>query len=378
MAAIKETFFQECEEQLAELEAGLLAMDEGDGRLRNGQRRVPRRPLDQGRRRRVQARRLVRFAHAFETGARPDPQRAARAGAVDVMQTMLRSADVLADLVTAARERRSGRRAARRRADRRAEGAVRWRRARRRAHGADGRRRGRRARLPAALLLSIDDLGDAGRRRPRATPINTSRRRPISIARATRRCACCANSSRIGRTAASTATRAHVPPLDALDPEGAYLAWRDRADDRRRRSGDSRGVRIRRRRLRARDRRRSRRRRRHARDAARRAAAGGERAAPPRAPRCCAAGRRGACGAGRGRRAGRRRRTGQGRKAEAAKPDAGGDRADHPRRSRARRSADQSRRRTGDQSGDAVAARAGGGRWRARRASPLASTSSSS
>ncbi len=29
MAAIKETFFQECEEQLGELEAGLLAMEEG-------------------------------------------------------------------------------------------------------------------------------------------------------------------------------------------------------------------------------------------------------------------------------------------------------------------------------------------------------------
>ena len=30
MAAIKQTFFQECEEQLAELETGLLAIDGGD------------------------------------------------------------------------------------------------------------------------------------------------------------------------------------------------------------------------------------------------------------------------------------------------------------------------------------------------------------
>ena len=30
MAAIKQTFFQECEEQLAELETGLLAMESGD------------------------------------------------------------------------------------------------------------------------------------------------------------------------------------------------------------------------------------------------------------------------------------------------------------------------------------------------------------
>ena len=67
MQAIRETFFQECEEQLGELETGLLAMESGDGRHRNRQRRVPRRPFDQGRRRRVQARPLVRFAHVFET-----------------------------------------------------------------------------------------------------------------------------------------------------------------------------------------------------------------------------------------------------------------------------------------------------------------------
>ena len=30
LAAIRETFFQECEEQLAELESGLLAMEGGD------------------------------------------------------------------------------------------------------------------------------------------------------------------------------------------------------------------------------------------------------------------------------------------------------------------------------------------------------------
>ncbi len=30
LAAIRDTFFQECEEQLAELENGLLAIEEGD------------------------------------------------------------------------------------------------------------------------------------------------------------------------------------------------------------------------------------------------------------------------------------------------------------------------------------------------------------
>ncbi len=102
MAAIRETFFQECEEQLGELETGLLAMEEGqvDTETVNAVFRAVHSikggagafKLDQ----------LVRFAHTFETtldlirNDRLVPSSA-------VMKTMLRAADVLADLVRAAR-----------------------------------------------------------------------------------------------------------------------------------------------------------------------------------------------------------------------------------------------------------------------------------
>jgi two-component system chemotaxis sensor kinase CheA len=104
MEAIKITFFQECEEQLAELESGLLAMEAGDGdsevvnavfravhSIKGGAGAFG---LDD----------LVRFAHVFETTLdqvrngklAPDP--------TTVLKPMLRAADVLADLVRAARD----------------------------------------------------------------------------------------------------------------------------------------------------------------------------------------------------------------------------------------------------------------------------------
>jgi two-component system chemotaxis sensor kinase CheA len=104
MDAIKNTFFQECEEQLAELEQGLLAMEAGadDSEVVNAVFRAVHSikggagafALDD----------LVRFAHVFETTLdqvrngklRPDPE--------TVLKPMLRAADVLADLVRAARD----------------------------------------------------------------------------------------------------------------------------------------------------------------------------------------------------------------------------------------------------------------------------------
>jgi two-component system chemotaxis sensor kinase CheA len=104
MDAIKVTFFQECEEQLAELEAGLLVMEAGDAdsevvnavfravhSIKGGAGAFG---LDD----------LVRFAHVFETALddvragklAPDPH--------SVVKPMLRAADILADLVRAARD----------------------------------------------------------------------------------------------------------------------------------------------------------------------------------------------------------------------------------------------------------------------------------
>jgi two-component system chemotaxis sensor kinase CheA len=103
MNEIKEIFFQECEEQLAELESGLLKMNDGDRdpetvnavfravhSIKGGAGAFG---LDD----------LVAFAHVFETTLdcvrsnklEPNP---------DVLKVMLKSADVLADLTNAARD----------------------------------------------------------------------------------------------------------------------------------------------------------------------------------------------------------------------------------------------------------------------------------
>jgi two-component system chemotaxis sensor kinase CheA len=103
MAEIREVFFQECEEQLAELEAGLLRMESGqsDGETVNAVFRAVHSikggagifALDA----------LVRFAHVFETTL--DAIRSGRMAAdPHVMSVLLRAADALMDLVRAARK----------------------------------------------------------------------------------------------------------------------------------------------------------------------------------------------------------------------------------------------------------------------------------
>ena len=102
MNEIKEIFFQECEEQLAELESGLLKLNDGDRdpetvnavfravhSIKGGAGAFG---LDD----------LVSFAHVFETtldcvrSNKLEPNQ-------EVLKVMLKSADVLADLVSASR-----------------------------------------------------------------------------------------------------------------------------------------------------------------------------------------------------------------------------------------------------------------------------------
>ncbi|MCO5145291.1 MAG: chemotaxis protein CheA [Aquamicrobium sp.] len=103
MAAIKQTFFQECEEQLTELEDGLLAIEreEGDLETINAVFRAVHSikggagafGLDD----------LVRFAHTFETTL--DGMRSGKLGITpQIVKLMLRSADILADLVRISRD----------------------------------------------------------------------------------------------------------------------------------------------------------------------------------------------------------------------------------------------------------------------------------
>src|SRR3954451_777358 len=102
MNEIKEIFFQECEEQLAELESGLLKMNDGDRdpetvnavfravhSIKGGAGAFG---LDD----------LIRFAHVFETAL--DALRAQRLSPEPAtLRVFLRAADLLADLVREAR-----------------------------------------------------------------------------------------------------------------------------------------------------------------------------------------------------------------------------------------------------------------------------------
>jgi two-component system chemotaxis sensor kinase CheA len=103
MAEIRDVFFQECEEQLGELESGLLQMENGskDAETVNAVFRAVHSikggagifALDG----------LVRFAHVFETTL--DAIRSGRLAAEPpIMALLLRAADVLMDLVRAARQ----------------------------------------------------------------------------------------------------------------------------------------------------------------------------------------------------------------------------------------------------------------------------------
>ncbi len=103
MAAIRVTFFQECEEQLSEMELGLLAMDEGnaDSETVNAVFRAVHSIKGGAGAFKLTA--LVQFAHTFETAL--DHVRAGKlTPTAEIMKVMLRAADVLADLVEASRD----------------------------------------------------------------------------------------------------------------------------------------------------------------------------------------------------------------------------------------------------------------------------------
>ena len=103
MAAIKQTFFQECEEQLAELESGLLAIEGGQSDLETINAVFRAVHSVKGGAGAFHLDDLVGFAHIFETTL--DHVRSGKlAPTPDLLKTMLRSADVLADLVRAARD----------------------------------------------------------------------------------------------------------------------------------------------------------------------------------------------------------------------------------------------------------------------------------
>jgi two-component system chemotaxis sensor kinase CheA len=107
LAAIRDVFFQECEEQLAELESGLLAMEGGDTDPETINAVFRAVHSIKGGAGAFSLEALIRFAHVFETAL--DEMRSGRlAPSSDVLKSMLRAADVLADLVRAARADEDG------------------------------------------------------------------------------------------------------------------------------------------------------------------------------------------------------------------------------------------------------------------------------
>ncbi len=103
MAAIKQVFFQECEEQLGELEAGLLAIQDGDSDPETVNAVFRAVHSIKGGAGAFNLDDLVQFAHAFESVL--DHMRAGRLTVTaELVKLMLRAADMLADVVRAARD----------------------------------------------------------------------------------------------------------------------------------------------------------------------------------------------------------------------------------------------------------------------------------
>ncbi len=213
MDAIRQTFFQECEEQLAELESGLLAMQGGalDSETVNAVFRAVHSVkggagafgLDD----------LVRFAHVFETtleAVRSDKL----AADAHVIKVMLRAADVLADLVRASRDGRTL-------GDSHTSASA----AELASLGAAS------APAAAAPVVDADGMGDfVFQPLPVAAPPEPDawviRFRPHAgmYAKANDAVMLLRELARLGPTSV-TLDASDLPDLATMEPEGAYLAW---------------------------------------------------------------------------------------------------------------------------------------------------------
>jgi len=104
MDSLRQIFFQECEEQLAELESGLLEIQSGgadDPEIVNAVFRAVH--SIKGGAGAFALEDLVRFAHVFET-VLDEVRKGRLTTSSNVIETLLRSADVLSDLVRVARD----------------------------------------------------------------------------------------------------------------------------------------------------------------------------------------------------------------------------------------------------------------------------------
>lgn len=225
MAAIRETFFQECDEQLAALEEGLLAMQAGDSDPETVNAVFRAVHSIKGGAGAFGLEVLVRFSHVFETAL--DDVRAGRLSPEPpLVALMLRAADALTDLVGLSRD-----------GDAVASERHRAIASELEAAGASpGDPAGGNATLPPAESAVQDDGMDGFDFQPVrfdldpvAAPAGrewTARFRPRAelYAKANESAVLLRELGRLGILSV-TMDASGLPPLADLDPEGAYLAW---------------------------------------------------------------------------------------------------------------------------------------------------------
>ncbi len=207
LAAIRVTFFQECEEQLAELESGLLAMENGSAETETVNAVFRAVHSMKGGAGIFALDKLVRFAHIFETAL--DKVRSGTLAATPpVVAIFLRAADLLADLVRAAREDEDVDEA--RIAAMGTEfGQI---------DNADA------SHAPASLAQTAENAAVAEKPQEQIWTILFTPY-PALYAKANEAALLLREVRRLGETKTEL-NRSHLPDLPELDPEGAYLTWR--------------------------------------------------------------------------------------------------------------------------------------------------------
>ena len=218
MAAIRDTFFQECAEQLAEIEVGLDAIDlgEANAEIVNAVFRAVH--SIKGGAGAFHLDRLVQFAHAFETTL--DSLRSGKITPTDsLIKTMFRSKDALSDLVEYSRAGGDI-------DEHRIETLIEELKAT--VGGDSAPPGGDMSELDfQPLTLSLDDLAPPG-----ADPLDVDQHYVITFTprrelyrKGNEPARLLRELGQLGEIEAVCDATA-LPGLEELDPEGAYLAWR--------------------------------------------------------------------------------------------------------------------------------------------------------
>ncbi len=221
MAEIKQTFFQECDDLLGELETGLIDMEGGDGDCETVAAIFRAVHSIKGGAGAFGLDKLVAFAHIFETTL--DEVRADRLEATpEVLSVLLRSSDVLADLVRAAQnDEELG--------DDATAGLVEELSAfvGDKAGAADEAPAGGEdiSFAPLGTAIDLDDaFGDLDDVEENQSFTIKFRPMPELYANANETVLLFRNLAQMGDVTVAC-DESQIPTLDEIDPEGAYLAW---------------------------------------------------------------------------------------------------------------------------------------------------------